>query len=106
MVALQHPASIRTVYLHLRGFARGIKAGRRVKQGQVLGRVGNSGMPTAPHLHLAFRDAGGTSIRPRFTIETRTPRSRKWKRIDGADLREGLVGRNLPRYERTAGDDR
>ena len=53
-VVLKHGEQFVTKYLHLSKFARGIKAGRRVKQGQVIGYVGSTGYATGPHLHYEF----------------------------------------------------
>ena len=53
-VILQHGEQYTTKYLHLSRFARGIKAGSRVKQGQTIGYVGATGMVTGPHLHYEF----------------------------------------------------
>ena len=53
-VVLQHGEQFVTKYLHLSKFARGIKTGSRVKQGQVIGYVGATGWATAPHLHYEF----------------------------------------------------
>jgi len=47
-----------TAYAHMRSFARGIKKGSYVKQGQVIGYVGMSGLATGPHLHFEFRSRG------------------------------------------------
>ncbi|MDX1757605.1 MAG: peptidoglycan DD-metalloendopeptidase family protein [Marinobacter sp.] len=57
-VVLQHGNNITTLYAHMRGFARGIRTGRRVTQGQVIGYVGSSGLATGPHLHYEFRVNG------------------------------------------------
>lgn len=53
-VVLQHGEQFQTKYLHLSKFGRGIAAGRRVTQGQIIGYVGATGWATAPHLHYEF----------------------------------------------------
>ncbi|MEO1021082.1 MAG: peptidoglycan DD-metalloendopeptidase family protein [Bacteroidota bacterium] len=50
IVKIKHNATYTTAYLHLNGFAKGIKKGRRVKQGQVIGYVGRTGRVTGVHL--------------------------------------------------------
>lgn len=47
-----------TAYAHMRRYARGIRKGKRIKQGQVIGYVGTSGLSTGPHLHFEFRSRG------------------------------------------------
>ena len=49
-VELRHGGGYRTAYLHLYRYARGIRTGRRVLQGQVIGYVGSTGLSTGPHL--------------------------------------------------------
>lgn len=50
-VQIQHANGYVTAYNHMSGFARGMKEGVRVKQGQVVGFLGSSGLSTGPHLH-------------------------------------------------------
>jgi murein DD-endopeptidase MepM/ murein hydrolase activator NlpD len=50
-VEIQHANGYVTTYSHLSGFARGVVAGARVAQGQVIGYLGQSGLATGPHLH-------------------------------------------------------
>ncbi len=57
-IELRHGAGITTLYGHLNRFARGIRAGARVHQGEVIGYVGMTGWATGPHLHYEFRIAG------------------------------------------------
>ena len=50
-VKIRHNSTYETVYAHMSKFARGIKSGVRVKQGQTIGFVGSTGKSTGPHLH-------------------------------------------------------
>jgi len=50
-IKIKHNSTYSTVYAHLKNFARGIREGVRVKQGQIIGYVGSTGMSTGPHLH-------------------------------------------------------
>lgn len=50
VIKIRHNSTYTTGYLHLKGFAKGIKAGARVSQGQVIGYVGSTGVSTGPHL--------------------------------------------------------
>ena len=58
VIILQHGGNISTVYGHLSAFAKGLRPGARVRQGDVIGYVGATGMATGPHLHYEFRVAG------------------------------------------------
>ena len=57
-IFIQHGGRYTTVYGHLNGFARGIRTGTKVRQGQTIGYVGSSGLATGPHLHYEFRVNG------------------------------------------------
>ena len=50
-VKIKHNSTYQTIYAHMSKFARGIKNGVRVKQGQIIGYVGSTGKSTGPHLH-------------------------------------------------------
>ncbi|MEH6784816.1 MAG: peptidoglycan DD-metalloendopeptidase family protein [Alcanivorax jadensis] len=58
VIILKHGQIYTTLYAHMRGFARGIRVGKRVKQSQTIGYVGASGLATGPHLHYEFRING------------------------------------------------
>ena len=50
-VKIKHNSTYETIYAHMKSFAKGIKEGRKVRQGQIIGYVGSTGMSTGPHLH-------------------------------------------------------
>tara|TARA_X000000368_G_scaffold415185_1_gene406442 strand:+ start:298 stop:1593 length:1296 start_codon:yes stop_codon:yes gene_type:complete len=50
-IKIKHNSTYETVYAHMKNFAKGIKVGKKVKQGQIIGYVGSTGMSTGPHLH-------------------------------------------------------
>ncbi len=58
VVIIQHGQSYSTLYAHLNAYAKGVRTGKRVRQGQVIGYVGSSGLATGPHLHYEFRVNG------------------------------------------------
>ncbi len=57
-VVIQHGQRYRTIYGHMSRFAKGIRAGTSVKQGQIIGYVGMTGLATGPHLHYEFQING------------------------------------------------
>ncbi len=54
VVIIRHSDGYKTLYAHLSKFRRGIKRGKYVKQGQIIGYVGNTGLSTGPHLHFGL----------------------------------------------------
>jgi murein DD-endopeptidase MepM/ murein hydrolase activator NlpD len=63
-VRLRHTPEFHTAYGHMSRFAAGIRPGVRVRQGQVIGHVGSTGMSTGPHLHYEVH-RGGRPVDPR-----------------------------------------
>ena len=50
-VKIRHNSTYETIYAHMSKFAKGVKEGRKVRQGQIIGYVGSTGLSTGPHLH-------------------------------------------------------
>jgi len=50
-IKIKHNSTYETVYAHMKNFAAGMKVGKKVRQGQIIGYVGSTGMSTGPHLH-------------------------------------------------------
>ncbi|HEX5726217.1 MAG TPA: peptidoglycan DD-metalloendopeptidase family protein [Longimicrobiaceae bacterium] len=63
VVEIWHKRGYASRYAHLRGFAPGVRQGMRVRQGQVIGYVGSTGLSTGPHLHYEFH-ANGRPVNP------------------------------------------
>jgi murein DD-endopeptidase MepM/ murein hydrolase activator NlpD len=57
-VILSHGGKYTTLYAHMSRYKKGLKSGHRVKQGQIIGYIGSSGLATGPHLHYEFRVNG------------------------------------------------
>ena len=57
-IKIKHNSTYSTVYAHLSAFARGIRVGKRVKQGEIIGYVGSTGLSTGPHLHYEVIENG------------------------------------------------
>ncbi len=58
LVVIQHKGNLSSAYGHLSAFAKGLRKGARINQGDVIGYVGSTGLATGPHLHYEFRVAG------------------------------------------------
>jgi len=67
-VEINHPGSYKTLYAHLKGFAKGLRSGQTVKQGQVIAYVGSTGLSSGPHLHFGlYRD--NVAINPASVVK-------------------------------------
>ncbi len=78
-VEIQHANGYVTTYSHMSTFGRGVEEGSRVRQGQVIGTVGNTGLSTGPHLHYEVI-VNGNFVNP---MKIRLPRGRE---LDGRVL--------------------
>lgn len=58
VIKIRHNSTYQTAYKHLNGYAKGVRNGARIRQGDVIGYVGNTGLSTGPHLHFEFFQAG------------------------------------------------
>lgn len=70
-VALRHAAGLESMYSHLSGFARGLKKGSKVRQGQVIAYVGSTGQSTGPHLDFRLKQ-GGKFVDPTKAVNPRS----------------------------------
>lgn len=102
LVTIRHDHGYESGYAHLHRFARGLRRGDRVRQGQMIGTVGTTGLSTGPHLHYGLK-RNGTWIDPLQANETRGPplngRSLREFRRRTADLRAQLDAIPMPDVE-------
>lgn len=82
-IVLQHGDRYSTLYGHLRKFAAGLSQGNTVKQGQLIGYVGMTGLATGPHLHYEFR-INGVHVDP---LTVKLPHSMPMEKRYLADFR-------------------
>jgi murein DD-endopeptidase MepM/ murein hydrolase activator NlpD len=81
MIEIRHVNGYRTRYAHLSFIARGIRKGVRVRQGQLIGYVGSSGLATGPHLHYELRYGGRAVDHRKINLPSGKP-------IDPAEMAE------------------
>jgi murein DD-endopeptidase MepM/ murein hydrolase activator NlpD len=80
-VEIQHANGYQTSYSHMSAFARGIQPGAKVRQGQIIGYIGSSGLSTGPHLHYEVM-VNGNFVNP---MKIKVPRGRE---LEGRALAE------------------
>lgn len=86
-LCLRHMNGFETCYLHLKGFAKGVRQGARVSQKQVVAYTGNTGRTTGPHLHFAMK-RGGKFINP---LNQNFPRAEPVPKKLLADFQEAIA---------------
>jgi murein DD-endopeptidase MepM/ murein hydrolase activator NlpD len=97
VIEIKHANNIKTLYAHMRGFAKGMRSGRKVKQGTVIGYVGTSGRSTGPHLHFGlYKD--NKAVNPARYIEKKTSKIVKLKGEEYQKLRR-LVRKYRPQFK-------
>ncbi len=72
LVVIRHPNGYKTFYGHLSGFAKGVRKGASISQGQLIGTVGSTGLATGPHLHFEMR-VNDRPVNPRKVVIPRRP---------------------------------
>ena len=113
-IRIRHANGYQTAYGHMSAFARNMAEGKRVRQGQVIGYVGSTGLSTGAHLHYEIMVNG----RPVDPMRIRLPRGRvlegatlasfdtERERLDNMISRAGPSARHAPRVAQTRADRR
>jgi murein DD-endopeptidase MepM/ murein hydrolase activator NlpD len=86
-VKIRHDNRYESQYLHMQGFAKGIRPGTHVQQGQVIGYVGSTGLATGPHVCFRFWRNGQQVDHLRLDLPTAEP-------MKGADFQQFVVRRD------------
>lgn len=82
-IKLKHAGGYMTIYGHLSRYAKGVRAGATVHQGQIIGYVGMTGLATGPHLHYEFRVHGT----PRNPLTVKLPKALPIAKAEMADFK-------------------
>ena len=91
-IRIRHNDSYETAYAHMKGFAKGLKQGARVKQGDVIGYVGTTGASTGPHLHYEILK-NNAQVNP---IKVKMPSGKKLK---GDELKTFMADADILRKQ-------
>lgn len=83
-VIIKHGGAYKTLYAHMSRYGKNIKNGKRVKQGQIIGYVGSTGLATGPHLHYEFYVNG----RVRNPVTVKLPKARSIAKKEATRFKE------------------
>lgn len=92
LIKIRHSDGYMTLYAHQKSFRRGIRRGKHVKQGQVIGYVGSTGLSTGPHLHFGLYK-NGRAINPARVVRVTTKKLRGKKRKRFEAIKEEYNGK-------------
>lgn len=105
-IVLRHGATYTTLYAHMSRFARGMRRGKRVSQGQTIGYIGSTGLATGPHLHYEFRVRGVHRNPLRVKLPTAAPIEKKYKQDFLGKTRDMVARLELVSNPTLAADER
>ncbi len=91
VIILQHRNHIQTLYGHLSRFAKGLRKGQKVEQGDIIGYVGMSGLATGPHLHYEFLLKGIHRDPMKVKLPKAIPLEAKYKKEFKAAVKKHMV---------------
>ena len=97
VIEIKHANGIKTLYAHMKGFAKGMKKGRKVNQGTTIGYVGTSGRSTGPHLHFGLYK-NGKAVNPGRYVQKKVSTVTKIKGKEYQKLRK-LVKKFRPQFK-------
>ena len=105
-IVLRHGAVYTTLYAHMSRFARGLRRGQRVSQGQTIGYIGSTGLATGPHLHYEFRVRGVYRNPISVKLPRAAPIEKKYAQDFQVKTRELVARLNVVTNATLAADER
>ena len=90
-IRIRHNGGYKTAYAHLKGFRKGIRKGKRVQQGDIIGYVGTTGRSTGPHLHYEVHHKG-RAVNPQ-TLKIANGITLKAKSLEAFQTRRAMIDR-------------
>jgi murein DD-endopeptidase MepM/ murein hydrolase activator NlpD len=91
LIIVNHPNSFKTYYAHLSRIEKGVVAGAKVKQGEVIGYVGSTGLSTGPHLHFGVKKYGKWVNPLKIDLPPADPINEKYRELYIEEMEELLA---------------